>query len=113
MVEERLAEAASVLGRLPPMRVYSYSTWPRLLVDYSSMVHQRSGPLRLPPPDPAAIGRMEEALDWSAWLKPTDRGSCGSEQMDDAGKTSTHLSAWREPLHTSTGATLIVSSRVG
>jgi uncharacterized protein DUF6362 len=73
MVEERLAEAASVLGRLPPMRVYGYSsTWPRLLLDYSSMVYQRSGSLRLPPPDPAAIARMEQTLDWSAWLKPID-----------------------------------------
>ena len=73
MVEQRLAEAASVLSRLPPMRVYGYSnTWPRLLLDYSSMVSQRSGPLRLLPPDEAAIGRMEEALDWSAWLKPMD-----------------------------------------
>ena len=30
------------------------------------------GPQRLPAPDPAAIGRMEEALGWSAWLKPID-----------------------------------------
>ena len=73
MVEQRLVEAASVLGRLPPMRVYGYSsTWPRLLLDYSSMVSQKSGPLRLPPPDAAAIGRMEETLDWSTWLKPMD-----------------------------------------
>ncbi|GEP60929.1 hypothetical protein RSO01_80950 [Reyranella soli] len=70
MVEERLAEAASVLGRLPPMQVFSYSrTWPRLLLDYSSMVSQRPG---MTPPDMAAVGRMEEALDWSAWLKSTD-----------------------------------------
>src|SRR5262245_24175236 len=73
MVEQRLAEAAYVLGRLPPMQIYSYSrAWPRLLLDYSSMVNQRYGPLRRPPPDPAAIGRMEEALGWSAWLKPMD-----------------------------------------
>src|SRR5258708_33901085 len=73
MVEERLAEAASVLGRLPPMHVYGYSsTWPRLLVDYSSIVCQRSGPLRLPPPDPASVSRMEETFGWSGWLQPVD-----------------------------------------
>src|SRR5262249_11419736 len=73
MVGQRLAEAASVLGRLPPMQVYGYSsTWPRLLLDYSSMVNHRYGPLRPPPPDPAAIARMEETLEWSGWLKPTD-----------------------------------------
>ena len=73
MVEQRLVEAASVLSRLPPMRVYGYaSTWPRLLLDYSSMVFQKSGRQRLPAPDPAEIARMEETLDWSAWLKPMD-----------------------------------------
>src|SRR5215831_10124158 len=42
MVEQRLSEAAGVLGRLPPMQVYGYSsTWPRLLLDYSSMVNHR------------------------------------------------------------------------
>ena len=73
MVEQRLAEAASVLGRLPPMRVYGYSSlWPRLLVDYSSVVCHRPGTLRLPPPEPAAISRMEETLGWSGWLQPID-----------------------------------------
>ena len=73
IVKQRLAEAAWVLAQLPPMRVYSYSsTWPRLLLDYSSMVYHRSDPLHLPPPDRAAIRRMEETLDWSAWLKPMD-----------------------------------------
>jgi len=73
MVEERLAEAAGVLGRLPPMQVYSYTNlWPRLLVEYSSVVCHRQRFLRLPPAEPAAISRMEETLGWSGWLKPID-----------------------------------------
>ena len=73
LVAQRFTEAASVLGRLPPMRVYGYSsTWPRLLVDYSSIVCQKVGPLRLPAPDPASVSRMEETFGWSGWLQPVD-----------------------------------------
>lgn len=73
MVEARLAEAAGVLGRLPPMQVYGYTNlWPRLLVEYSSVICHRQRFLRLPPPEQAAISRMEETLGWSGWLQPVN-----------------------------------------
>jgi hypothetical protein len=73
MVEQRLAEAASVLGRLPAPRIYGYSSlWPRLLVEYSSVICHRRASLHLPAPEPEAISRMEETLGWSGWLEPID-----------------------------------------
>ena len=73
MVEARLEEAASVMKRLPPVRVPGYfSTWPRTLVEFADRVGQQPEPMRLPPPSPAAITRMEQALDWLRWLEPQD-----------------------------------------
>ena len=73
LVEERLVEAADVMRRLPPVRVPGYfSTWPRALVEFSDLVGQQPEPMRLPPPSPAAITRMEEALLWLRWLEVDD-----------------------------------------
>jgi hypothetical protein len=73
MVEVRLAEAAAVIRRLPPVRVPGYfNTWPRALVEFADLVGQQPEPMRLPPPSPAAISRMEEALGWLRWLEVED-----------------------------------------
>lgn len=73
MVEERLAEAADVLRRLPEPRVQGYfNTWPRALVEFSDLVGQQLEPMRRPPPSPAAITRMEAAVEWLRWLEPDD-----------------------------------------
>jgi hypothetical protein len=73
LVEERLVEAAAVLRRLPAERGQGYfSTWPTMFVEFSDLVGQAAEPMRLPPPSPAAIDRMEETLAWSAWLEPID-----------------------------------------
>jgi hypothetical protein len=73
MVEERLAEAAAVIRRLPPVRVSGYfNTWPRALVEFADLVGQQPEPMRLPPPSPAAVSRMEEALGWLRWLEAED-----------------------------------------
>ena len=70
MVEERLAEAAAVIRRLPPVRVPGYfNTWPPMVVEFADRVGQDPEPMRLPPPSPAAISRMEETLGWLRWLK--------------------------------------------
>ena len=115
MVEERLAEAASVLGRLPAMHVYGYtSLWPRLLVEYSSVVCHRPGRLRLPPPEPAAISRMEETLGWSGWLTADrfeDRMAAGEWTALEGDLL--RRSAWRGRQRTSIGVTPSVSSRGG
>ena len=73
MVEERLIEAASVLRRLPAPRKQGYfSTWPTMFVEFSDLVGQTPEPMRLPPPSPAAIDRMETTLGWMPWLEPVD-----------------------------------------
>ena len=70
MVEERLVEAADVMSRLPPVRVPGhFNTWPPVVVEFADRVGQEPEPMRLPPPSPAAIGRMEETLGWLRWLK--------------------------------------------
>lgn len=73
IVEERLIEAAAVLRRLPAQRGQGYfSTWPQMFVEFSDLVGQTPEPMRLPPPSAAAIDRMEQVLQWFAWLEPTD-----------------------------------------
>lgn len=73
MVEERLAEAADVLKRLPPVKVQGYySLWPRYIYEFADLVGQEPPQLRLPPPSAASITRMDEAMEWLNWLEPDD-----------------------------------------
>jgi hypothetical protein len=73
LVEERFVEAADVMRRLPSVRVPShFNTWPTMLVEFADRVGQESPRLRLPPPAPTAISRMEETLGWLHWLDPLD-----------------------------------------
>jgi len=72
LVEGRLAEAASVLKRLPAPRQLGYfNTWPAYFHDFSDLVGQAPQPMRISP-SPAAISRMEETLDWTIGLDPID-----------------------------------------
>lgn len=72
-IEARLAEAAVVMRRLPSVRVPGYfNTWPSMVVEFADLVGQQLEPMRLPPPSPAAISRMEEALGWLRWLTADD-----------------------------------------
>lgn len=71
-VEARLAEAAHVLKRLPAVRVQGYfSTWPKIIYEFSDLVGQEPRPMRFLP-SAAAISRMEETLTWTAGLDPVD-----------------------------------------
>ena len=73
LVEERFVEAAEVMKRLPEVRVPGYfNTWPKMVVEFADRVGQQPEPMRLPPPSPDAISRMEEALGWLHWLEPID-----------------------------------------
>jgi hypothetical protein len=73
IVDDRLCEAASVLRRLPSIRMQGFfSTWPRMAVEFSDLVGQTPEPMRRPPPSAAAITRMEAALPWLQWLEPAD-----------------------------------------
>ncbi len=72
LVEERLAEAAYVLKRLPEEKVQGYfSTWPTMLYEFSDLVGQEPKPMRVLP-SPAAINSMEETLSWTVGLDPID-----------------------------------------
>lgn len=73
MVEERLEEAANVMKRLPPVKVQGYySLWPRYVYEFADLVGQDEPKLRLPPPSPDAITRMDEAMEWLKLLEPDD-----------------------------------------
>ena len=73
LVEERLAEAADILKRLPEVRVQGYfSTWPQWVYDFGDLVGQEPPLMRRPFPSPAAISRMEETLSWTVGLDPVD-----------------------------------------
>ena len=62
LVEERLAEAAFVLKRLPgPRRQGYFSTWPAIVQSFADRVGQEPKPMRVLP-SPQAISRMEETL---------------------------------------------------
>ena len=42
------------------------------VVEFADRVGQQPEPMRLPPPSPAAISRMEETLGWLRWLEVED-----------------------------------------
>jgi len=72
-VEARLEEAAEVLRRLPEHRVQGYfSTWPAPVRDYWEAFGWSEIAARRPCPTPAAISRMEQALEWLAWVSRDD-----------------------------------------
>lgn len=72
-VEERLVEAADVMKRLPEEKVQGYfSTWPAILREWGDLVGQAPQPMRMPPPSPQAISRMDETLTWLRWLEPDE-----------------------------------------
>ena len=72
LVEARLAEAASVLKRLPNDRRRGYfSTWPEVIHSFADQVGQEPRPMRVLP-SPQAISRMEETLTWTTCLEPID-----------------------------------------
>lgn len=73
MIEERLEEAANVMKRLPPVKVQGYySLWPQYMYEFADLVGQMPREMRLPPPSPDAITRMDETLQWLNWLEPDD-----------------------------------------
>lgn len=73
LVEERLAEAADVIKRLPPVKVRGYfNTWPQIVHEFSDLVEQEPQLMKRPTPSAAAITRMEETFGWTVGLDPMD-----------------------------------------
>jgi hypothetical protein len=74
MVEDRIAEAASVLSRMPGPRVRGYfSAWPDILLSAREIAAQEPKPMKVLP-SPQAITRMEEVITWNQFL---DRDEVG------------------------------------
>jgi hypothetical protein len=70
LVEDRLAEAADTLRRLPETRIQGHaSTWPPYVQECLEPTEVK---LRRPPPSAAAITRMDLALPWLHQLDPID-----------------------------------------
>jgi predicted DNA-binding protein (UPF0251 family) len=72
-VADALEEAAQTLRRLPPVRVQGYvSTWPAIIRDFWEAYGWHEAEVRLGPPAPDAIDRMDAALGWLHVLEPNE-----------------------------------------
>ena len=73
LVEERLAEAADVLKRLPEEKVQGYfSVWPEVVRSFWDSYGMNDPVMKRPWPSPRSIDRMDNALVWLQWLEPID-----------------------------------------
>jgi len=73
MVAGRLAEAADTLRRLPAVKVQGYfSAWPPIVRDFWEAFGWNDAEVRLGPPTPKAIDRMDETIEWFKWLEPDE-----------------------------------------
>src|SRR5689334_21994516 len=83
MVEERFAEAADVMKRLPEVRGpgWAASAWPRIVHELADLVGQEPERMKRPPPSPTAITRMEQTLEWLRWLEVEDSRLLWSRAM--------------------------------
>jgi hypothetical protein len=69
-IADRFEEAAETLRRMPPVRVQGYSNaWPEIVRTVMEQLQADRLPMRLGPPTPDAISRMEETINWVFWLE--------------------------------------------
>ncbi len=75
MVAERLEEAAETMQRLPMTGLKPtghISSWPPILREFYEAYGYDDVQVRLGPPSPEAITRMDEVMEWLRWLEPND-----------------------------------------
>jgi len=71
-VEERFAEAARTLRRLPEERPIGYfNVWPAIVRTRWEIMAMEPQPMKVLA-TPQAITRMELCMDWMLWLDPED-----------------------------------------
>ena len=71
----RLEEAAETMQRLPATGLKPngfQSSWPPILQDFWETYGDNKPKLRLGPPEPDAITRMDETLAWLRFLEPEE-----------------------------------------
>ncbi len=76
IVADRLDEAASTLRRMPNtgLKPQGYKTsWPIYIQEIIDGCNSEEVMIKLGPPTPDAVGRMEECLEWFQWVEPDDR----------------------------------------
>jgi len=77
MVDLRLEEAADTLRRLPDVearfRLGLRSAWPDVVRDAVTAYGADGPKVRLGPPAPGAIDRLEATIDWLRWLSEPQR----------------------------------------
>ena len=73
-IADRFEEAAQTLKRMPPVQVQGYSNaWPEIVHTVMEQLQAEKLPMRLGPPLPDAISRMEETINWVFWLEEDER----------------------------------------
>lgn len=106
LVEERLAEAAAVLRRLPDVQARGYfNTWPDYLYEFSASSARNHGRHRChhPRPQPSAVWRRRSAGRLA--LIPSTVESRGCVPMTRHGRRSAGRSACNVPPPPSAGST--------
>ena len=69
MVTDRMEEAAETLNRLPNEQMKGYrSSWPETIPSCEDYGWNKAK-VRLGPPPPDAIDRMDETMSWLRWLE--------------------------------------------
>ena len=69
-VEERLEEAAEIMKRLPAVKPQQIrSAWPPIIQEFWEAYGWNETHVRLGPPPPDAITRMDECMEWLRWLE--------------------------------------------
>jgi hypothetical protein len=102
MVADRMEEAAATLKRLPDEKIRQLkSNWPETVPVWGDYGDEKTR-LRLGPPSPDAIDRMDEALGWLNWLEPNHARLVWARAeripwkliMRQFGRARSTLSAW-------------------
>lgn len=73
-VADAFEQAIYTLKRLPKAIMLGYrSTWPAMVYTEMEVLQMDTKPMRLGPPNPAAIDRLDHILTWICWLEVDER----------------------------------------